>query len=95
MHYHIVGIAGSGMSAIAGLLLDQGHTVSGSDQAANRLTAALVARWARVQLGHSPAHVAGADASRCLAAPTCGASGRSSARWSLWPVLTARPPLAR
>ncbi len=62
MHYHIVGIAGAGMSAIAALLLDQGHTVSGSDQAANRLTAALVARGARVQLGHSPAHVAGADA---------------------------------
>ncbi|PMP76376.1 MAG: hypothetical protein C0184_12925, partial [Chloroflexus aggregans] len=30
-HYHIVGIAGAGMSAIAHLLLDQGHTVSGSD----------------------------------------------------------------
>lgn len=68
MHYHIVGIAGSGMSAIAGLLLDQGHTVSGSDQAANRLTAALVARGARVQLGHSPAHVAGADAVLATAA---------------------------
>lgn len=62
MHYHIVGIAGSGMSAIAGLLLDQGHMVSGSDPAANRLTAALAARGAVVHQGHSPAHVAGADA---------------------------------
>ncbi|MEY3990586.1 MAG: hypothetical protein RI985_1667, partial [Chloroflexota bacterium] len=28
MHYHIVGIGGAGMSAIAHILLDQGHTVS-------------------------------------------------------------------
>ena len=62
MHYHIVGIAGSGMSALAGLLLDQGHTVSGSDPAANRLTAALAARGATIHQGHSPAYVAGAEA---------------------------------
>jgi UDP-N-acetylmuramate--alanine ligase len=62
MHYHIVGIAGAGMSAIANLLLDQGHTLSGSDPASNRLTAALVARGATVHLGHSPAYVRGADA---------------------------------
>jgi UDP-N-acetylmuramate--alanine ligase len=61
MHYHIVGIAGAGMSAIASLLLEQGHTVSGSDPATNRLTAALAARGALVHLGHDPAHVAGAD----------------------------------
>lgn len=60
-HYHIVGIAGAGMSAIAGLLLDQGHTVSGSDQVANRLTAVLTARGATIYRGHDPAHVAGAD----------------------------------
>ncbi|MEI8164823.1 MAG: UDP-N-acetylmuramate--L-alanine ligase [Chloroflexales bacterium] len=62
MHYHIVGIAGAGMSAIAGLLLDQGHTVSGSDVAANRLTVALAARGATVYQGHSPAYLAGAEA---------------------------------
>lgn len=61
MHYHIVGIAGAGMSAIAALLLDQGHTVSGSDRVANRLTAALAARGATIHVGHSPDHVAGAD----------------------------------
>ncbi|MBX0327635.1 UDP-N-acetylmuramate--L-alanine ligase [Oscillochloris sp. ZM17-4] len=62
MHYHIVGIAGAGMSAIANLLLDQGHRVSGSDLAHNRLTAALAARGATLHVGHSPAHVDGADA---------------------------------
>lgn len=31
MHYHIVGIGGAGMNAIAHILLDRGDTVSGSD----------------------------------------------------------------
>lgn len=68
MRYHIVGIAGAGMSAIANLLLDQGHAVGGSDPAANRQTAALAARGATVFQGHSPAHVAGADAVLATAA---------------------------
>ena len=38
MHYHVIGIAGAGMSAIAHILLDQGHSVSGCDQQANALT---------------------------------------------------------
>lgn len=62
MHYHVVGIAGAGMSAIAHLLLDQGHVVSGSDPAHNRLTAALIARGATVYHNHCPEYVGGADA---------------------------------
>lgn len=61
-HYHIVGIAGAGMSAIANLLLDQGNTVSGSDPGANRLTAALAVRGAQIFRGHNPDYVHGADA---------------------------------
>ncbi|MEF3274381.1 MAG: UDP-N-acetylmuramate--L-alanine ligase [Chloroflexus sp.] len=60
-HYHIIGIAGAGMSAIAHLLLDQGHTVSGSDLTTNRATAALAARGAHIWQGHDPAYVQGAD----------------------------------
>ncbi|MBO9347286.1 MAG: UDP-N-acetylmuramate--L-alanine ligase [Chloroflexus sp.] len=60
-HYHIIGIAGAGMSAIAHLLMDQGHTVSGSDLTANRATAALQERGAQVWQGHDPAYVRGAD----------------------------------
>lgn len=62
MHYHIIGIAGAGMSAIANILLDQGHRVSGSDLSANQLTAALAARGATTHVGHDPAYIAGADA---------------------------------
>lgn len=62
MRYHIVGIGGAGMSAVAHILLDQGHAVSGSDVRAGPATDALVARGATVHLGHDPAHGAGADA---------------------------------
>jgi UDP-N-acetylmuramate--alanine ligase len=61
-HYHIIGIAGAGMSAIANVLLDQGHHVSGSDMQRNALTAALAARGATIFQGHAPAHIGTADA---------------------------------
>ncbi|HEU5101916.1 MAG TPA: UDP-N-acetylmuramate--L-alanine ligase [Roseiflexaceae bacterium] len=62
MRYHIVGIAGAGMSAIAHVLLDQGHTVSGSDMQRNVLSEGLVARGASIRQGHDGAHLVGADA---------------------------------
>jgi UDP-N-acetylmuramate--alanine ligase len=61
MRYHIVGIAGAGMSAIAHMLLDQGHIVSGSDRQDNRLTEALRGRGAQIHLGHDAQYVAGAE----------------------------------
>jgi UDP-N-acetylmuramate--alanine ligase len=60
-HYHIIGIAGAGMSAIAHVLLDQGHVVSGSDLQENTLARALATRGARIDIGHAAAHVVGAD----------------------------------
>lgn len=62
MHYHIVGIAGAGMSAIAHILLDQGHMVSGSDPQRNALAAALTARGATIRQTHAAEHITGADA---------------------------------
>lgn len=62
MHYHIVGIGGAGMSALAHVLLDQGHHVSGSDLATNRQTAALNIRGVATYQGHHPDYIAGADA---------------------------------
>ena len=34
MHYHLIGICGTAMASLAGLLKQQGHTVTGSDAAA-------------------------------------------------------------
>ena len=58
---HLVGIGGSGLSAIAGLLLEQGFAVSGSDQLLNEATRELANRGAAVFRGHQSEHVRGAD----------------------------------
>lgn len=60
-HIHIVGIGGSGMSAIARVLLLRGFKISGSDRAANSLTDALKADGATIFIGHDAANVDGAD----------------------------------
>lgn len=62
MHYHIVGIGGAGMSAIAHVLLDRGDRVSGSDAHHSPAWAALQARGVTITLGHTADAVAGADA---------------------------------
>ena len=60
-HVHFVGIGGYGMSAIARVLLDLGYKVTGSDVALNELVKKLGARGAIVHIGHSAAHIEGAD----------------------------------
>ncbi|HEX9369464.1 MAG TPA: Mur ligase domain-containing protein, partial [Roseiflexaceae bacterium] len=87
MRYHIVGIAGAGMSAIAHVLLDQGHTVSGSDMQRNPLSDALAARGATIFAGHDAAHVAGADALVVTSAARPGHAEIVAARERGMPVL--------
>ena len=58
---HLVGIGGSGLSAIAGLLLELGFTVSGSDQLLNEATHELASRGATIFRGHLAEYVRGAD----------------------------------
>ena len=58
---HLVGIGGAGMSALAWILLERGHQVSGSDLRGGRSAAALAAMGATVLLGHDAAAVEGAD----------------------------------
>ena len=58
---HIVGIGGSGMSAIATVLMAMGHTVSGSDAAGSDRLRRLAAAGARVQAGHDASLIGEAD----------------------------------
>ena len=58
---HLVGIGGAGMSALAHILLERGHPVSGSDLRGGRVCAELEAMGARIGIGHDAAHVDGAD----------------------------------
>ncbi len=58
--FHIVGIGGIGMSAIAETLLGLGYLVQGSDQSDNANVQRLIAKGARIFIGHSPENINGA-----------------------------------
>ncbi len=60
-HIHLIGIGGTGLSAIARVLLEKGYAVSGSDQTASPLFNAITAAGVRTFLGHAAEQVAGAD----------------------------------
>ena len=57
---HLVGVGGAGMSAIARILAQRGHDVSGSDLHDGRAVHALRALGVRVAVGHAPEHIDGA-----------------------------------
>ncbi len=59
---HFVGVGGIGMSAIARILLQMGHEVSGSDLETSRLTEALESLGGAISSGHKASNVPkGAD----------------------------------
>jgi len=60
-HIHLIGIGGSGLSAIARFLLESGYSVSGSDQQFSPLAVQIQAAGARVFTGHQAENLAGAD----------------------------------
>jgi len=60
-HVHFIGIGGSGLSAIARLLLESGYTVSGSDRALTPFADEVRKAGATVYVGHHPRNLEGAD----------------------------------
>ncbi|MEX0836304.1 MAG: Mur ligase domain-containing protein, partial [Nitriliruptor sp.] len=58
---HLVGIGGAGMSGIARILLQRGHTVSGSDLREGRALSELRALGAAVHVGHDADHLGDAE----------------------------------
>lgn len=61
IHVHLIGIGGSGLSAIARLLLESGFSVSGSDRTQSDLAKQLAAAGATVFTGHTAENIRGAD----------------------------------
>ncbi|WP_052326752.1 UDP-N-acetylmuramate--L-alanine ligase [Deinococcus peraridilitoris] len=59
--YHLMGIGGIGVSALARLLKAQGFDVTGCDTQPSELTEQLHAEGIPVAIGHDAAHVAGMD----------------------------------
>jgi UDP-N-acetylmuramate--alanine ligase len=60
-HVHFIGIGGSGLSAIARLLLESGYVVSGSDRALTPFAEEIRKAGAEVYIGHHPRNLAGVD----------------------------------
>jgi UDP-N-acetylmuramate--alanine ligase len=58
---HFIGIGGTGLSAIARVLLERGFTVTGSDRAMSPMAKSLQADGVRVEIGHRAENVAGAQ----------------------------------
>jgi UDP-N-acetylmuramate--alanine ligase len=60
-HVHCVGIGGTGISAIARVLLERGYRVSGSDLQLSPVAEALAASGAEVTIGHRARNVGDAE----------------------------------
>jgi UDP-N-acetylmuramate--alanine ligase len=61
-HIHFVGVGGSGMSGIAEVLFNLGYRISGSDLSDSATLRRLAGLGIQTCIGHSAAHVQGADA---------------------------------
>jgi UDP-N-acetylmuramate: L-alanyl-gamma-D-glutamyl-meso-diaminopimelate ligase len=58
MRIHVIGVAGTGMGALAGLLVELGHEVSGSDVAFDPPIGPALEQWGvRTAVGFDPAHL--------------------------------------
>jgi UDP-N-acetylmuramate--alanine ligase len=60
-HYHLMGIGGISVSALAEILLWQGHRVSGCDRQLSERTARLTQKGINVFEGHHPGHLEDVD----------------------------------
>ena len=60
-HYHLMGIGGTGLSAIARVLFERGNKVSGSDMNLSLLAQELMDQGIRVNIGHDAKNIIGAD----------------------------------
>lgn len=58
---HVVGAGGTGMSAIATILAEMGHNVTGSDQRGSPTLDRIRAGGVRVEIGHRPENVGDAE----------------------------------
>jgi UDP-N-acetylmuramate--alanine ligase len=89
-HIHIIGIAGTGMSAVARILMESGITVSGSDRQSNEITHELQRYGAAIYAGHRAENVAGATALFISSAVRDDNPEVSAARARRIPILTRR-----
>ena len=58
---HFIGIGGTGLSAIARVLLESGYQVTGSDRSLSPLAKSLQSEGVRIAIGHRPENIEGAQ----------------------------------
>lgn len=58
---HFVGIGGAGMSGIADILIEMGHSVTGSDREQSAVTDYLLSRGAKISIGHRAENIGETD----------------------------------
>ena len=58
---HMVGVGGSSMSGLAGLLKDEGFSVTGSDRTSSHKTEALEQSGIPVSIGHAAENIGDAE----------------------------------
>ena len=80
VHIHLMGIGGTGLSAIATVLQEEGYTVSGCDRAPSALAEMLARRGVVVYKGHDAAHLVGVDLLLVSSAIPADAPERLAAR---------------
>ncbi|MBK8166491.1 MAG: UDP-N-acetylmuramate--L-alanine ligase [bacterium] len=93
-HIHLVAIGGVGMSGIAEVLLNLGFTVSGSDLHRTAVTDRLEKLGARIDIGHAPGNVRGADVVVRSSAVTEANCEVAAARAARLPVIRRAEMLA-
>jgi UDP-N-acetylmuramate--alanine ligase len=92
--FHILGIGGIGMSAIAEVLVDLGYTVQGSDQKDSANVRRLRQKGIRVFVGHDPINLIGARYVVISSAVKDGNPELEGARQRKLPVITRAAMLA-
>jgi len=92
--FHILGIGGIGMSAIAEILQAKGHTVQGSDQKDSANVQRLRKRGIRVFTGHDPVNLVGARQVVISSAVKSGNPELEAARAKGLPVIRRSEMLA-
>src|SRR6058998_2350499 len=58
MHYHLIGICGTAMASLAGMLQARGHLVTGSDESVYPpMSTMLESLGIQIMAGYAPAHL--------------------------------------
>src|SRR5690606_3170658 len=92
--FHIIGIGGIGMSAIAEILLAKGYSVQGSDQKDSANVRRLRAKGVRVFIGHDAINLVGARSVVISSAVKAGNPELEAARAKGIPVIRRAEMLA-